>query len=965
MTERIYVALDLETTGLDASRDKIIEIGAVKFQGTHILDTFSTFICPNRPIPLRISQITGIFDDDVANAPQLEEMIPELRGFVDSDVAALVAHNASFDIGFLRAAGVNFHRPAQDTFHLSTILLPGRASYSLGQLCKEEGITLESAHRALDDATATAHLFARLQEALRSLPTSLIAEIIAVAESGMADQQWPPLDLFTDALKLGANRTPADLSVDLPADPPTKNGVAPTADQPELPEVATPTEPTYQPIDPDAVANTFAPKGSLSRLLGPAYEARAGQQQMARQVAEAFNSGESLIIEAGTGTGKSLAYLLPATLWSLQNERRVVVATNTIPLQEQLLHKDTPQLPILLQSLLPADASNEGAFEAALLKGRSNYLCMRRLNEWRRDRELSTLEMTVLARVLVWQQTTKTGDVSGLFLGANAEREIWLHLCSDPATCNAQRCTAALSQPPSLDRDERDYYLATYQNAASANLLIINHALLLADIASENSLLPPYDHLIIDETHHLEDAASDQLTFRVQWKTLQQMLAQLRGDSPTVRRLRLALESSEQVDESQRSQCYEQIKSIAYAATSIDSKIEEFAAQLLAFAVDQKGIRKGATFPQRLYLSPTVRNKPAWSQLETEWDLLSYELNELLKEVNQLIADLVQAGWRRVIELSSLVDKLGSMQEALDKMLLVTQRFNDDENANILWLQLTKYTAAANCNVTPRRVSDILEKELINKKRCTIFTGATLRAGQSFDFLGDRLGLWNVNASTVESPFDYEKNTLLYIPDTMPAPDQSTYQAAVEQAIIAAATATAGRTMALFTSHAHLRVTADAIRAPLDQLGITTLQHGSSGRRRLLREFRETEKAVLLGTRTFWEGVDLPGEDLQSLLIVKLPFAVPNDPLVAARSTEFDDGFGSYMLPDAILRFRQGFGRLIRRIDDRGAVVLLDSRIWQKSYGQAFLDALPPCTIRRAPLENIQGEIEAWMADHT
>ncbi|MCB0080389.1 MAG: hypothetical protein KDE47_05645, partial [Caldilineaceae bacterium] len=207
----------------------------------------------------------------------------------------------------------------------------------------------------------------------------------------------------------------------------------------------------------------------------------------------------------------------------------------------------------------------------------------------------------------------------------------------------------------------------------------------------------------------------------------------------------------------------------------------------------------------------------------------------------------------------------------------------------------------------------------------------------------------------------YEKNTLLYMPSDLPEPNHPHYQRAVEQAIIATATATEGRTMALFTSYAQLRTTADAIRAPLDRRGITVLQHGVSSRRRLLREYRATEKAVLLGTRTFWEGIDLPGDELLSLLIVRLPFAPPGDPLVAARCAELDNAFNEYTLPDAILRFRQGFGRLIRRTDDRGVVVLLDSRIWQKRYGQSFLDAIPRCTEKRAPLSNLREEIELWM----
>jgi DNA polymerase-3 subunit epsilon/ATP-dependent DNA helicase DinG len=249
----------------------------------------------------------------------------------------------------------------------------------------------------------------------------------------------------------------------------------------------------------------------------------------------------------------------------------------------------------------------------------------------------------------------------------------------------------------------------------------------------------------------------------------------------------------------------------------------------------------------------------------------------------------------------------------------------------------------------------------VHRKRCAIFTGATLRTGSGFSFIRDRLGLWDVTASTVDSPFDYRRCTLLYLPSDMPEPNHNNFQPAVEQAIIKAAVASEGATLALFTSYAQLRATAEAIRAPLDRLGITVLQHGASSRQRLLREYREANKAVLLGTRSFWEGIDLPGDELRCLLIVRLPFAVPSDPLVAARTAELDNAFRDYTLPDAILRFRQGFGRLIRRASDRGVVIVLDSRVWRKEYGHAFLESLPDCTTRHAPLSNLEAEISHWL----
>ncbi len=235
------------------------------------------------------------------------------------------------------------------------------------------------------------------------------------------------------------------------------------------------------------------------------------------------------------------------------------------------------------------------------------------------------------------------------------------------------------------------------------------------------------------------------------------------------------------------------------------------------------------------------------------------------------------------------------------------------------------------------------------------------RSGAGFHFIRERLGLWDVPAAVVESPFDYQQCALIYMPSDLVQPAHPGWQAGVERAIIDAADGCDGRTLVLFTSNAHLRWSADAVRAPLERLGVTVLQQGMGGRQKILRDFRRQQRAVLLGTRTFWEGVDLPGDELRCLIICRLPFAVPNDPLIAARSREFEDAFQEYMLPDAVLRFRQGFGRLIRRASDRGVVVLLDSRVWRKEYGQVFLDALPACTMKHAPLSLLGEEVRKWL----
>jgi len=948
MTERVYVALDLETTGLDSKRDQIIEIGAVRFQGNRILDQFVAFVNPGRAIPLRIQQLTGIRSSDVAKAPSLAEVAPELFAFVGSDVAAVVAHNAGFDMGFLRAAGIHFQRPVLDTFELATILLPRAGSYSLGELCRQLQIPLEDAHRALDDAAATAQLFIHLTELVAALPTTTLEMIL---QSGR-DVDWAPLTLFEKAneqRQLGYYPPTqvmerAQSIVDIVAVP-VDVAAGLISDESAI----------TQTISPALLEEFFAPAGPLAHHFGSAYETRNGQVQMAQQVLRALNHGDQMLLEAGTGTGKSLAYLVPAALWSVANRRRVVIATNTITLQEQLLEKDLPQLQAVLAQ--EGAALSSAMPNAVLLKGRSNYLCTRRLHHWRTSHRLSPAELLLLAKVLVWLPTTTTGDMSELFLANATERALWLRICSDGATCTPDRCGDSAAQGPARPRD---FFYHVRRQADHAHLLIVNHALLIADLKAEGQVLPPYSHLIVDEAHRLDEAATGQLTYRIDWSWVSALLRRLTLDDTLTTQLHYAARQQEQPG------VQDQLNRVTKSAEQFAKQLGDFAERLLYFAQHQNDIRRDTGYSQQIYLDQRKRTQAQWSQIELIWEQASSRLNTLIDHLTKLLTQVDTLRWWQSEPTATLLNDLQGIHTQLKTLALhldeiVFQSDEADGGTLITWLELNEEGSSVSLLVAPLYVNEILEKILVLPRRTAIFTGATLRTGSGFTFIRDRLGLWHATALTVDSPFDYTTNTLLMMPQDLPTPDHPYYQQAVERAIIDATVATGGRTLVLFTSYAQLRTTADAIRTELDRAGITVLEHGSSSRNRLLREYRRLEKAVLLGTRSFWEGVDLPGDELQCLLIVRLPFAVPSDPVVAARSRDLENSFSDYMLPDAILRFRQGFGRLIRRATDRGVVILLDSRLWRKEYGSAFLESLPTCTISKAPLSNLGEEIPAWL----
>ncbi len=933
MAQRIYVALDLETTGLDPKRDAIMEIGAVRFADGVVLDRFQALVNPQRPIPARIQQLTGIHDADVAHAPRLEQVLPELRAFVSAQVSAVVAHNASFDMGFLRAGGVAFQRPAIDTLDLATILLPGQPSYSLGELCHSLEIPLVDAHRALDDAAAAGALFDRLLARIEELPDDILFTIADYAETC----DWAPRFLFTDAAARRSHPHVAKWTPLLALD-------AQTAPESLLTDVGA----AVLPIEPTLVQRSFALDGPLATAFGAGYEPRAGQVDMAQRVARALNQGDALMVEAGTGTGKTLAYLLPAAAWALENQRRVVIATNTITLQDQLIDKDIPQAQAALEALGMARP------RAAVLKGRSNYICLRRLQQWRSGRRLNGPELSTLARILVWLPTTQTGDSNELAMNSQTDREVWQQVCADSAACGNGRCGVH------ADATRLCYFALARRKAELAHILVVNHALLLADVAAEGRVLPPYSHLVVDEAHRLEDAATDQLTYRMEWPWLHALLRPLRADGDLVANI-TTYAGLQALPHAQR-----QALHVGVLAAAAHNALHHFHDQLLAFALQHEEARD-ANYVQRLPLDGRMRSQPMWSEVEIEWEQAAEDVRVLVEAIDTLARQLSSAQWDRrepeaemLVNLASAGSRLAELLRQMEPMVYAPEGIS--QGGRVCWMEVNENRSLASVASAPLNVAETIQRELLHARRCTIFTGATLRSGANFRYIRERLGLWDVSTAIVESPFDYKSSTLLYMPSDMNQPDHPAYQAGVERAILDAAEACNGRTLALFTSNAHLRTTGDALRIPLERAGITLLQQGSTGRHRLLREYRRAERAVLMGTRSFWEGVDLPGDELSCLLIVRLPFAVPNDPIVAARSRECENSFSDYMLPDAVLRFRQGFGRLIRRADDRGVVVILDSRVWRREYGQLFLDALPPCTVRHAPLSILGGEVSKWLA---
>jgi ATP-dependent DNA helicase DinG len=928
-----YAVVDVETTGLNPDQDAIIEVAVIVFQGDQILDEWSSLVNPFREVPAIITRLTGINQEMVDAAPDMYLVQNRLRNLLGAHV--LVGHNVQFDLAFLAGHRLGLGQHRVDTVTLASILLPEAGRYSLDALVNYLDLPNpggRQAHRALADARQTLTLFKELQNRTQALDEATLREIV---QSGRG-LGWPETVFFEEAWQAAGVHAARPRHLQ-PLFKPEKLTGRPLVAA-EMPE----------PLDTAAIAGMLQPGGNFSRQF-PGFEFRPQQVNMLAAVAEAFNQGQHLLVEAGTGTGKSIGYLLPAAFWAHQNSRRVVVSTNTINLQDQLLQKDLPEL----GHILPFE------IHSAVLKGKRNYLCTRLFQQMRHSGPSSADEMTLYARILVWLPHSRTGDLAEISLRTPGERLAWDRLNAENEACTAEKC-AQEGCPLHWAR----------RRAEQAHILVVNHALLLADIASENRVLPEYVDLIIDESHHLESAVTDGLSFRVDKRYLENILDEVNKPRAGLvadmqRRLAAALprELSSVIDD--------QAVRLREVGGQAAIRLDEFF-EALDYLMAEFSSRR-AQYAEQIRLTQAVRNQPDFDEVIAAWDNLQRHLRQIIEGFNRLagaVADFIDAydiedGEDLRLALLSLARNLEENRLNLDALVA------NPAETMIYWAEL--FRDRLSLHAAPLHIGPLVEQHIFHTKETVVLTSATLRtaaAGRSyaptFAYIRDRLHAGHAEELAVGSPFDYQASTLVYLPTDIPEPNQPGYQRYVEQAILDVAQALDGRTLALFTSYSQLQTTARAIEQPLADRGIAPLaQLEGSSRQQLLAQFRaDDSRTVLLGTRSFWEGVDVPGPALQAVLIVKLPFDVPSDPIFAARSETFESPFFEYSIPEAVLRFRQGFGRLIRRQDDQGLVIILDKRVLTKRYGQAFLDALPECTVLRQRTERM-GELARRWLDRT
>jgi ATP-dependent DNA helicase DinG len=926
------VALDLETTGLDPQRDAIIEIGAVKFDGNRIENEFNLLINPGRHIPEFISGLTGISDDMVRSAPHIREALPELADFIRD--FPILGHNIKFDLSFLHKFKLFELNDIIDTYELAAVLMPAASRYNLGALGQQLGIPLPATHRALDDARVTAAAYQRLFAQALELPIELLSEIVNNCEPIEWDGAWA----FTQALRarsLSGIRSKLEKSE-------TKSPLFfMKEDKQKRPSLQIPAEPVH--IDQEEAAS-FLEHGGLFSKYFVNYEYRPEQVEMLREVASALSQGQHLMVEAGTGVGKSLAYLIPAALFSIKNNTRVLISTNTINLQDQLIKKDIPDLCSALGLNL----------RAAVLKGRTNYLCPRRFNLLRHRGPANADEMRVFAKVLVWLLDNSSGDRTEINLTGPSERDVWVHISAEDDACTNETC---------LERaDGACPFFQAKQASLSAHILIVNHALLLTDVAVGNRILPEYEHVIIDEGHHLEAATTDALSFRLTQFDMDRLFREV-GSSNSGILGQLLLTASNQFRPSDFALLTQKCERAFDLIFRLQEQIHIFFTSFSEFITAQREGQPSTAYNYQERVLPSTRTQPDWNKVETSWEassetlsLFTTILGEIQKELGELLSEGIESREDVISNLGNLYRRFNEAESMVSSMV-----FNPAPDY-VYWVEINPNNNRMALNIAPIRVGNLIEKYLWHEKRCVILTSATLTTHGEFDYVRTTLSADEAEELALGSPFDYEGSALLYIANDIAEPNSPDYQHQLDRTLVQLCTASAGRTLVLFTSYAQLKRTSKFISGPLAQKDIIVFEQGEGASpNALLESFRNSDRAVLLGTRSFWEGVDIPGEALSVLVIVKLPFSVPSDPLVAARSETFEDPFNEYHLPEAILRFRQGFGRLIRTQSDRGVVAILDRRVLTKSYGKMFIESLPRCTLKVGSLADLPQATARWL----
>ncbi len=923
MFKQPYVVLDLETSGVDNKKDDIIEVAMIRYEDGKEVDRYESLIKVNYKLPKIITIITSITDEDIEKDGQdKNEVFDRISEMLDG--AYMIAHNIKFDAGFLKEKGVDMNVLGLiDTIPLAQVMLPEATSYSLESLSDDLEIKHVNRHRAMGDVEATLSLFQHLCKKIDELPTKTVQSI----QTHLKRSDWDSGVVFAD-VKPVVGQVEGRVEGQIDGSMVEFNGVRKALEVDEILQ-----------------------EGGVLQKFWEDYEPREQQVKMSSNVMSAFDQGYHLICEAPTGVGKSLAYLIPAVSTAIRNKSKVVISTNTINLQEQLYEKDIP----LLQEIYRQGTQNPG-FRAAILKGRSHYLCLRRLAKFKERHEYTQEEMILLVKILVWQVTSKTGNSGEIHL-TRGDKMVWdFELCSDKKYCSPQKC-----------KPYGDCYLHKARKLADeSDIIVVNHALLCADIESEGSLLPDYQYLVVDEAHNFETAATDAFGMSLKQENFGLPLKVIRGHlSEIQKRYGGTLFASDMA--------MDRIGEVTDSMSGLEDVIDNLFTVIALYV--NRNVQE-STYIEHLLIDQSTLGSEEWVNLTVSAEEAMRRLKIWLGKLKDFVDIWMLSGDEASEQGESVMEILQESEILQEQIIALNHFFSDSKISDYIRWMTSDLQGVVTVNLAPALPGLDLKKKLYDQKTSIILTSATLGvklADQSFDapeqhpftYVRTMLSLDDkFEELMIDSPFNFESQAYVMVPnDILPV---TSFKSVQELAPFFSnlIRRVGGSMMTLFTSYRMIETLYLDLMESLKTAGIKLLaQRISGGRNKIMKAYmNDPEHSVLFGTASFWEGVDIKGDALTTLVIHKLPFDVPSDPICKARSQMFNNGFMEYSVPRAVLKFRQGFGRLIRSKKDFGAMVVLDNRVLTKQYGKLFLEALPEnITIEEAPLMEIPGKVKEWI----
>lgn len=938
-----FTAVDVETTGLDSIRDNIIEIAAVKFKNNKSGKRFQSFINIGKPLPGFIKSLTQISDKDLLNAPPQKMVLTDFLEFVGDDI--LCFHNAIFDRNFINSALEESALPKltnkfYDTLEIAKIFTPHLKSHSLSKLCEHFQIKNRDTHRAEGDAKATGKVFLKLTEFIcNNFEIGTIYKIAEIAELALLQSHLQKYlstlhnFLTKTALKPKKKKIKQDFF-------PLKNFISNLKKE----------ETASNKYNENEILKMFEKGGQIAENFEN-YEYRQGQIDMTAWVTEAYKEGKTLLIEAGTGIGKSLSYLIPSIFFSKFAKKRVVISTNTKNLQEQLFYKDIPAI---------QNVTNL-TFSAALLKGRNNYLCLRKWNDIISDAAgyLSSYEVKFFLNLIIWAENTNTGDIEENHSFNSSKSSLWQKIASDGNYCYGRKC-------PFYDKC---FVIKIRRQAEKSNLVVVNHSLLLSDAVSENSVLGNYSHLVIDEAHNFPQTAAIHFGFSINLFDLlsiaKKILTKGEFQYGIANNIRIAVVKST-IPEEKKQLLRNKLDNFNEPIENLEKISVEFFKN-----INQIVIENGS------YGKLRFKDLSIFDSSKNLVEEINYYISTIFKLTNSIYQELLNISSNIFPFYDQNISDLEGLLNQTDELQIKFQHiFSPDFENYAFWLETRdkefNENSLPHCSIVcaPIEVNQNLYDFLWSKLETTILTSATIAIRDEFKFYKALSGLNKLEEDKLmeyiaSSPFNYHKQMLILVPDFLPNP-QDTFFSSQAISLLEEIVSVHNRgTLVLFTSYKDLGVAFNALSDSTSEQNTTLLAQGKTGTRTsILDAFRKDENSVLLGTRSFWEGVDVPGKSLEILILYRLPFLVPTEPLVEAYTDklrkEGKNAFLYYILPISLLHFKQGFGRLIRNKTDKGVVVILDSRIFKKDYGKYFIKVMPVEPIKISSNLELTDYITGW-----